>query len=175
MQRWSLLTSTAQEPQTTGLEQPIQATRQNVSIYNQPHIRFVVANPSSYAYLTPLRYVNDNWTIPSSSSSSSCPGYNQWEWGLELGTGKWNIDYVNQILSSNAMTNNSHHCLIKRFSHRHVTYLIGGLDRCNQTNRHRSDNIDETGQIHLLRSQDNDIVITWGSVDHVNSDNICGQ
>lgn len=78
----------------------------------------VVANPSSYAYLSPLRLVNGKWDRP-----RSCPQYDDWEWGLSKG-GDIEVSYRDQ-----AGQNVSE--LVMRFKDRQVTYLAGSQDRCN--------------------------------------------
>ena len=85
-------------------------------------VRAVVANPSSYAYLTPLRFFNGRWKLP---AKGSCPTYDQWEHGLELG-GTEQAPYVMRVLQNTTLDT-----LIHRFAMREVTYLAGGLDRCN--------------------------------------------
>ena len=47
--------------------------------------RAVVMNPSSYAYLTPKRWYQGNFQLPPSEiRNHTCPGYNQWQWGLDM-------------------------------------------------------------------------------------------
>lgn len=96
VQRWSLLTS----------------------IWNKEITRAVVANPSSYAYMSPLRLLNETWTTP-----NDCPYYDDWEWGLSNG-GDIEVPYRQHIAH-----NVSH--LISRFQGRTITYLAGSQDRCN--------------------------------------------
>jgi pimeloyl-ACP methyl ester carboxylesterase len=110
MQRWSLLTST----------------------WDASRMRAVVANPSSFAYLTPLRYLNGTWQQPllgSDGDNKNCTQYNQWEWGLDPG-GLLEVPYRRNV-ASNVST------LIGRLQHRSMTYLAGSVDRCNVS--------DETG------------------------------
>mmetsp|Transcript_44231 Transcript_44231/g.134685 ORF Transcript_44231/g.134685 Transcript_44231/m.134685 type:complete len:256 (-) Transcript_44231:1386-2153(-) len=46
----------------------------------------VAANPRSYAYPDPRRYLPDGTlAVPPPDAVSSCPGYDQWEWGLQPG------------------------------------------------------------------------------------------
>lgn len=98
VQRWTLLTS----------------------FWRYGRMQSVIANPSSYAYLTPGRLIHGKWSIP---SDGDCPHYNQWEWGLDEG-GDLEVPY-----RDHALRNISH--VVKRFQHRRVLYLVGGLDRCN--------------------------------------------
>jgi len=84
----------------------------------------VVANPSNYAYLTPLRLLNGSWRIP---NKQECPEYNEWEYGLERG-GDMPVPYKDLVLD--ALGDNIT-ALMERFAERQVTYLAGGADRCN--------------------------------------------
>jgi hypothetical protein len=90
-------------------------------------MRAVAANPSSYAYLTPLRKLNGDWKVPSSDLMSSCPNYNEWEWGLE-NTETLDDEYKRHAL---AELDNITEKLIDRFRERDLTYLVGSQDRCN--------------------------------------------
>ena len=102
VQRWSLLTNVWKE---------------------HPSVRAIVVNPSSYAYLTPLRKLpsNQQWQIP---SRSKCPQYNSWEWGLE--TNHESPRYVRRVLQKWSVEQ-----LIARFATRDVVYLAGDRDICN--------------------------------------------
>jgi hypothetical protein len=110
VQRWSLLTS----------------------IWDHQVMKSVVANPSSYAYLTPLRNLNGEWSIP---RSDFCVNYNQWEWGMGDPSNhfrQWDGSadvpaYVQRAMSLYGNIQN----LTKAFALRDVTYLAGGLDVCN--------------------------------------------
>ena len=91
----------------------------------------VVANPSSYAYLTPLRFVDGVWKVPSISDNTSCPHYNQWEWGLDDG-GPIEVPYRKSVANNGTE-------LVERFLlHRKVVYLAGGADRCNVSGMDRT-------------------------------------
>ena len=83
-------------------------------------MRAVVANPSSFAYLSPLRYTNGSENLP---LKDSCPNYDQWEWGLESG-GSFSVPYRDEHLMNTTS-------LVDRFRDRTIVYLTGGLDRCN--------------------------------------------
>ena len=84
--------------------------------------RVVVANPSSYAYLFPLRYIQDQWRIP---DGSDCHLYNQWEWGLEMDMKMLKKNpYVYAQLQNKTM-------LLERYRKRKLFYLVGGQDQCN--------------------------------------------
>jgi hypothetical protein len=84
-----------------------------------PHIRVIVANPRSYAYLDSRRFTNHTFGIPPEAMIEKCPGYNQWEWGLEHG-GYLISSYKDRIL---AKFNTSF--LAKRYALRDVIYLSG--------------------------------------------------
>ena len=101
VQRWSLLTS----------------------YWDTDRMRSIVANPSSYAYLTSLRFIDGRWQEIQGAIKEGCPHYNQWEWGLDPG-GELEVPYRKA-----AFTNASY--LIERFNDRSVTYLSGSVDRCN--------------------------------------------
>ena len=100
VQRWSLLTS-------------VDSSRWQA----------VVANPSSYAYLTPLRKIQGIWqaVLP----DSNCTRYNEWEWGLE------DSETIDDSYKRRAIRNYTTEMIVDRFRSRHVTYMIGSLDRCN--------------------------------------------
>ena len=93
-------------------------------------LRAVVANPSSYAYLSNTRYDErqEKWFVP--SRRNDCPLYNSWEWGLEEASdGALRMttpSYVRSVLQMNTRSQ-----LIERFSQRRVFYLAGSLDYCN--------------------------------------------
>lgn len=96
------------------------------SFWNSKRMSAIVANPSNYAYLTPLRFMNGTWKIPN-TAKSDCPQYNEWEYGLDHG-GKMVVPYKDRALER---LNNNMTALIQRYAHRQVTYLAGGADRCN--------------------------------------------
>jgi pimeloyl-ACP methyl ester carboxylesterase len=99
VQRWSLMTAQWDE-----------------------RLRGVVANPSSYAFLTPLRSSDQEWQLP---SLADCPGYNQWEWGLDAG-GNYSVPYIDSVMEYMDATS-----LAQRFATRQVFYLAGSQDVCN--------------------------------------------
>ena len=104
VQRWALLTNAWAE---------------------HPNLRAIVVNPSSFAYLTPLRksHTSQEWTLPD-PSKSKCPEYNDWEWGLS--TTDSSPFYVRQVLSLWSTQS-----LTTRFANRDVVYLAGDRDICN--------------------------------------------
>ncbi|AIR90316.1 alpha/beta hydrolase [Pseudomonas cremoricolorata] len=69
-------------------------------------VRFVVANPSSYAYF-------DAWR-PEPVNSADCPAYNTWKYGLD--------DLPSYASSKDAST------LLHRYTQQDVTYLLGEND-----------------------------------------------
>jgi hypothetical protein len=85
-------------------------------------VRVVVANPRSFAYLSEERFMNGTWTIPSHAVQSACPGYNQWEWGLEEG-GRLDTPYKDNALKQHDLS-----FLRKRYAARDVIYLAGKED-----------------------------------------------
>ena len=122
VQRWSMLTPT----------------------WDDERMKSIVANPSSYAYLTPMRHIDTEWRLPNSDELRLCPDYNEWEWGI--GTALFQqhpmptkpyrscIDtvppYVQNALSRYGTVLN----LTSIFSIRNISYLVGGLDVCNIPN-----------------------------------------
>ena len=92
-----------------------------LSEVSSPLVRTIVANPSNYAYLSPKRWMGSEWAIP---DPSTCPEYDQWEWGLAYG-GKRDVPYRDRALSNGVAD------VVKRYQSRNVVYLIGGVDRCN--------------------------------------------
>jgi pimeloyl-ACP methyl ester carboxylesterase len=104
-QRWALLTPVITSGNdTTGIS-----------------IRAVVANPSSYAYLTPLLWSNGHWNT---KDATKCPHYNDWEWGLRVSK-QYPAPYVSYML-----VQQSHPELFQRFDSRSVYYLAGSQDVC---------------------------------------------
>jgi pimeloyl-ACP methyl ester carboxylesterase len=87
-------------------------------------IRYVVANPSSYVYLSDVRLRSDGSCTPDGKCTgpfgpywdrTSCTGYNRYRYGLEALSG-----YAAQT---------GQHAIRRQFSSRDVTYLIGDLDQ----------------------------------------------
>lgn len=115
VQRWSLLTNTWIESKVTS----------------------VVANPSSYGYLTNERravyQVDDDgpdWIIP---NDPKCPGYNQWMFGFDpdqIIDGKpiYSVSYVQNVINQYGFE-----WIKKRFATRYIIYLGASLDHCNVT------------------------------------------
>lgn len=88
--------------------------------YWTQNTRGIVMNPSSYAYLTPLRYDTDahEWTEP-----RGCSVYNQWPYGLDDNK---EVPYYTSVLRKLGPRG-----IINRFPDRNVVYLVGSQDRCN--------------------------------------------
>jgi hypothetical protein len=120
---------------------PLTTANQNGN--KQFQVRFVVANPSSYAYLTPLRFVEEMgvWIMPKQNDNTTSCGsqYNEYPWGLQPPTPSSSmkndpssvivVPYKDRALE--ALQNNVT-ALIERFlQQRRVVYLIGSVDRCN--------------------------------------------
>jgi hypothetical protein len=106
VQRWALLTS----------------------YWDQTRFHAVAVNPSSYAYLIPERYLDGKWKLPH-DLETDCPGYNQWEWGLDLG-GNYSVGYFEKALND---VDHDLDLLKQRFSQRRTVYMIGSQDRCNMS------------------------------------------
>jgi hypothetical protein len=78
-------------------------------------ILYVVANPSSYAYLDPLRPTADGKNVGRFGDGRNCTTYNMWPYGLESrGNG-----YASKIPDD---------VLKKQLAARPTTYLLGELD-----------------------------------------------
>ena len=91
-------------------------------------IRYVVANPSSYVYLSDVRLRADANCTPDGKCSgpfgaywdrANCTAYNRYRYGLE--------NLVGYAASTGAST------IRKQFPNRAVTYLIGNLDQLQDT------------------------------------------
>lgn len=93
---------------------------------NPTKMRSVVANPSSFIYLTPKRWIEElkEWQIPSSTITKNCPHYNQWEWGLDDG-GPLHVPYRDEVFQHKSQND-----IIDSFRRRKVIYLSGSLDLC---------------------------------------------
>jgi len=111
VQRWSVLTSVEWNDNVT--------------------ISAVVANPSSWTYLTPQRWIQGSWRIP---PHHKCPFYNDWTWGLKntVHVAKYHSPYLNRALHQFGAKD-----MLHRYRQRQVTYLAGSLDRCNVTGKHQ--------------------------------------
>jgi pimeloyl-ACP methyl ester carboxylesterase len=109
VQRWSLLTT----------------------VWSPNRMRTVVANPSSYAYLTPQRKIEGQWRLP--ATENDCTRYNQWEWGLDEQPGNASANDIDDEYKRHAMELIGQNTteLIQRFGSRDLVYMIGSLDRCN--------------------------------------------
>jgi hypothetical protein len=132
VQRWSLLTSSTIWP-----PEAVENDDEDDNV-RRLRVRAVVANPSSYVYLTPLRLINGRWLDPSKTSRKRCDMYNQWEWGLDDG-GPYDVPYRRRALHGHTRNSTSSddasptiERVIARYKHdRQVVYLIGDRDRCN--------------------------------------------
>lgn len=110
---------------------------------NYGKMKWVVTNPSSYVYLTPLRWIDneEKWGIPqidhqpehqpesnailsSSNNNGNCPNYNRWEWGLEDG-GIYDVPYRKDVIQNKRKSS-----IIEEFRNRHIVYLTGSVDQC---------------------------------------------
>jgi len=115
VQRWALLSPSFRR-----------VVRSTQTAANLTTMRAVVANPSSYAYLSNLRWCANEgaWILP---DTKECPNYNHWEWGLDTDP-ETTPDYVQTVLRELNVSS-----LIERFATRNVVYLQGSQDRCNVT------------------------------------------
>jgi hypothetical protein len=78
-------------------------------------ITYVVANPSSYAYLESVRPTGDPMTFAPFVGAEKCPNYDRWPYGMQNRSGgytaKMTVDQLKKQLAS-----------------RSVTYLLGEID-----------------------------------------------
>src|SRR5205814_6076220 len=77
-------------------------------------ITYVVANPSSYAYLDSERPDAEEKTLRQFGDARNCTTYDNWPYGLKRRTG-----YASRLGDDD---------LKKQFASRSVTYLLGQLD-----------------------------------------------
>jgi len=97
-------------------------------IWEDPIIDLVsiVANPRSFCYLDGRRVHSDNddetFDIPNADDIQSCPGYDQWQWGLQDG-GYLQCPYRDAVMEKMNRTEISY-----RYTNRRVIYLSGQLD-----------------------------------------------
>eukprot|EP00730_Choanoeca_flexa_P014758 TRINITY_DN6572_c0_g1_i1.p1 TRINITY_DN6572_c0_g1~~TRINITY_DN6572_c0_g1_i1.p1 ORF type:complete len:488 (+),score=47.64 TRINITY_DN6572_c0_g1_i1:110-1573(+) len=83
-------------------------------------VRYVVANPSSYAYLDNRRWFQGQLMAPNASTQASCPEYNAWEWGLD--------GNYPPYLSASPDTASD---WIAAYADKDIRYLVGQNDTCN--------------------------------------------
>lgn len=81
--------------------------------------RYVVGNPSSFAYLDARRWINGTLQAVPAAQQTSCPEYNDWEWGL---AGNWPPYFQGMSLQSAVAT----------YARKNVIYLQGQNDTCNR-------------------------------------------
>jgi hypothetical protein len=129
VQRWSLMTPV--------WDLLAGSSRRSPGRLNEIEVRSVVANPSSYAYLHPLRWdgAKQSWGVP---DTEVCPGYNRWQWGLEgdgehVHAAKIGVSPVNPYVRHQLRSAGGIERLIERFRQRTVVYLAGSQDRCNMS------------------------------------------
>ena len=86
-------------------------------------MKYVPANPSSFAYLDSRRWFNDEiYRELTDIEKQNCPGYNQWEYGWDQTS-----TFPPYILSQNMSLNE----FKQQFINRNVTFLHGTSDVCN--------------------------------------------
>ena len=83
-------------------------------------VRWVPANPSSYAYLDARRWINGSLVVPSDSQQAKCPAYDDWHFGLASGLPPY----------ARARPGGTRAALAA-FAHRDVHYLQGHNDTCD--------------------------------------------
>lgn len=95
----------------------------NSPAWNSTELRSVVANPRSYCYLDNRRISNKGtFNVPDDNDITACPGYNQWQWGLEPG-GTLIAPYKDQALNTTPTQP-----MAQRYATRNVIYLTGEHD-----------------------------------------------
>jgi hypothetical protein len=136
-QRWSLVSPVWEALEASGADAdgagPIRP--------NRIEVRSVAANPSSYAYLHPLRWDESErrWAVP---NATACPGYDRWQWGLEGDDNGGDRDdaaaaaepgaaWMNPYVRRQLRAAGGAQGLVERFRNRRAIYLAGGRDRCN--------------------------------------------
>jgi pimeloyl-ACP methyl ester carboxylesterase len=126
-------------------------------IWIQSHveIRAVVANPRSYCYLDNRRVLfhnntnntdKDIFAIPAQEDIDTCPGYSQWQWGLEPG-GDVVSHYKDRILNGTSSSD-----LARRYGTRNVFYLTGELDVIEQRDRCEAKKFQGLSRNHRARN-----------------------
>lgn len=93
-----------------------------MSPVSDENLRYIVANPSSYAYLSPERWIDGRFRTPD-QSVYKCFDYNQWEWGLDP---PYSLPYISRVMERSTLEK-----LKDRFFEREVVYLIGSQDKCS--------------------------------------------
>jgi pimeloyl-ACP methyl ester carboxylesterase len=87
-------------------------------------LRVVAANPRSFCYLDNRRYQNGSFVVPNEQRIKRCPGYNAWEWGLEMDGRVPGPAYVKTTIQKHGGAQK----LIDRHAQRDVVYLAGAED-----------------------------------------------
>ena len=82
--------------------------------FGRVQIRYVVANPGSYAYLTPKRPVKGSPGMFEIPDSSTCSNFNDFKYGL---------NHLNSY-----MAHTHYRKMVRRYLNRDVTYLLGEKD-----------------------------------------------
>jgi pimeloyl-ACP methyl ester carboxylesterase len=97
-------------------------------------VRVVVANPRSFAYLDPRRFLsNGTFGIP---NHTDCPEYDDWEWGLSTYQSPplLTVPYKDKAIASAGGVA----AVVDRYRTRDVVYLSGGLDTFPQDDNCRA-------------------------------------
>jgi pimeloyl-ACP methyl ester carboxylesterase len=124
LQRWALLSTVCSKfnyiPPSSG-----SGTNTTLSL------RVIVSNPSSYCYLDPRRWTDDDaYIIP--IDQGRCPNYNRWPFGLDESDNNSTIKSIRYKEEAIRRAGGVRQ-LIQRYANveRDIIYLSGGQDRCN--------------------------------------------
>jgi hypothetical protein len=119
-------------------------------------LRAVVANPRSYCYFDDRRVLfhnnltnnteHDLFAVPNQTDIDSCPGYSQWQWGLQPG-GDVVSHYKEKILNTTTPSDLAH-----RYAARRVFYLTGELDLIEQMDRCETKKFQGVNRNHRARN-----------------------
>ena len=112
----------------------------NANSANSRNIKYVVANPSSFCYLTSKRWFeNAIFRELTDDEISACPDYNAWKYGWSEYS---NITFPVYITDQNITLDD----VKERYLSRNVTYLQGTYDCCNSIDNSTCDDHDmDTG------------------------------
>ena len=93
-------------------------------------MRYVVANPSSFAYMNSSRWVDiaaseGRPTQLRTPQDDKCPDYNHWHYGITAG-------YFTPYVAARFLTVPTRAAAVTAYSKREVVYLMGQNDTCNE-------------------------------------------
>jgi hypothetical protein len=124
LQRWALLSTVCS---MVNYIPPLSGRGTNTTL----SLRVIVSNPSSYCYLDPRRWTDDDaYIIP--IDQRRCPNYNRWPFGLDESDNNSTIISIRYKEEAIRRAGGVHQ-LIQRYANveRDIIYLSGGQDRCN--------------------------------------------